>query len=49
MGSRAVPQSNSRGGLFGGMGSGAAAHINSDHGFSSMGSRGGGGGGGRRK
>jgi hypothetical protein len=50
VGNRSVPQNNSRGGMFGGMGSGQAARINSDHGFSSMGaSRSTGGGGGRRK
>ncbi len=55
MGTRSVPQNNPRGGIFGGMGSGQAARINSDHGFSSMGAArtGGGarmgGGGGRRK
>jgi hypothetical protein len=51
MGSRSVPQNNPRGGLFGGMGNGQAARINSDHGFSSLGAgrTGGGGGGGRRR
>jgi len=59
IGNRSVPQNNSRGGLFGGMGNGQAARINSDHGYSSLGaSRTGGGhpsvsarpsGGGRRK
>jgi hypothetical protein len=50
MGNRSVPQNNSRGGLFGGMGNGQAARINSDHGFSSLGAgRTGGGGGGRRR
>ena len=55
IGSRSVPQSNSRGGVFGGMGSGQAARINSDHGFSSLGAGRTGGGarsapaGGRRK
>ena len=37
MGNRSVPQGNSRGGLFGGMGNGQAARINSDHGYSSLG------------
>jgi hypothetical protein len=37
IGNRSVPQNNSRGGLFGGMGNGQAARINSDHGFSSLG------------
>jgi hypothetical protein len=58
MGNRNIPQSNSRGGLFGGMGNGQAARINSDHGYSSLGpartgggggARPAGGGGGRRK
>ena len=50
IGNRSVPQSNSRGGLFGGMGNGQAARINSDHGYSSLGAgRTGGGGGGRRR
>jgi len=48
MGNRNIPQSNPRGGLFGGMGNGQAARINSDHGYSSLGAgRMGGGGGGR--
>ena len=37
IGNRSVPQGNSRGGLFGGMGNGQAARINSDHGYSSLG------------
>ena len=56
IGNRSVPKSSSRGGLFGGLGSGQAARINSDHGFSSLGAaRTGGGarsapaGGGRRR
>ena len=55
IGNRSVPQNNSRGGLFGGMGNGQAARINSDHGYSSLGAsrtgggRPSGGGGGRRK
>jgi hypothetical protein len=38
MGNRTVPQSNSKGGVFGGMENGQAAKINSDHGYSSLGS-----------
>jgi hypothetical protein len=53
IGNRSVPQNNPRGGVFGGMGNGQAARINSDHGFSSLGAgRTGGGrpaGGGRRR
>jgi len=56
MGNRNIPKSNPRGGLFGGMGNGQAARINSDHGYSSLGpARTGGGarpaagGGGRRR
>jgi hypothetical protein len=50
IGNRTVPQNNQRKGLFGGMGNGQAARINSDHGYSSLGAaRTGGGGGGRRK
>ena len=48
MGNRSIPRS-SRGGLFGGMGNGQAARINSDHGFSSLGAGRTGGGGGRRR
>jgi hypothetical protein len=56
MGTRSVAPNNSHGGAFGGMESGQAAKIHSDHGYSSLGpSRSGGGGGhaapagGRRK
>jgi hypothetical protein len=50
IGNRSVPKNNARGGLFGGMGNGQAARINSDHGYSSLGAgRTGGGGGGRRR
>jgi hypothetical protein len=46
IGNRTVPQSNSHGaGAFSGVGSGQAARINSDHGYSSLGSHAGGGGG----
>ena len=46
MGNRSVPQNNSRGGVFGGIGNGQAARINSDHGYSSLGGARMGGGGG---
>ena len=47
IGGRSVPQSNPRSGVFGGMGNGQAARINSDHGYSSLGAGRTGGGGGR--
>ena len=45
IGGRSVPQNNPRGGVFGGMGNGQAARINSDHGYSSLGAGRTGGGG----